>query len=251
MDENLYRLEMKNILLIACVFCSSLAYCQIELSRQVIGSLGQSETIYGNVDLSSTVGESLIQTIFSDSLTLTQGFHQPAFKGFLDFSIEVSDALCPTSTNGYALLTDLVGCKPPYSILWSNGSTMNMAEDLGPGLYSVTVTTQQCVLTKTFEVFSQPQSMCDLRFFNAFSPNDDGTNDTWEIENIESGDYHDNRVEIYNRWGQLIWEGERYDNKEVVWKGLSNGGNTVPDATYYYIATVNKTVYKGFIELTR
>src|SRR5690606_32093773 len=240
---------MIRILLIAFICCNLPGFSQIELNRQVIGSLGHSQTIYGDVDISSTVGEAVVHTIFSDSLTLTQGFHQPAFKGFLDFSLEITDALCPTSTDGYASITGLVGCKPPYSIKWSNGSQTNHAEDLGPGLYSVTISTQQCVFTKTFEVFSQPQSMCDLRVFNAFSPNDDGTNDTWEIENIESGDYHDNRVEIYNRWGQLIWEGERYDNKEVVWKGLSNGGNTVPDATYYYIATVNKTVYKGFIEL--
>lgn len=242
---------MKRSLFIAFVFCSTLAYSQIELSRQVIGSLGQSETIYGDVDISATAGEAIVQTIFSDSLTLTQGFHQPAFKGFLNFSIVVSDALCPTSTDGFAGITELVGCKPPYSILWSNGSKTNVAEDLAPGLYSVTITTTRCVLTKTFEVFSQPQSMCDLRFFNAFSPNDDGTNDTWEIENIESGDYDNSRIEIYNRWGQMIWDGEKYDNKDVVWKGESKGGKALPDATYFYIATVNDIVYKGYIELTR
>ncbi len=242
---------MKRTLLIAFVFFSSLAYSQIELSRQVIGSLGQSETIYGDVDISATAGEAIVQTIFSDSLTLTQGFHQPAFKGFLDFSISITDALCPTSTDGFASITELVGCKPPYSILWSNGSKTNEAEDLGPGLYSVTITAEQCVLTKTFEVFSQPQSLCDLKFFNAFSPNDDGTNDTWEIENIESGDYDNNRIEIYNRWGQMIWEGEKYDNKDVVWKGESQNGQAIPDATYFYIATVNEVVYKGYIELTR
>lgn len=242
---------MKITLLIAFVFFCSLAYSQIELSRQVIGSLGQSETIYGDFNISATAGEAVVQTIFSDSLTLTQGFHQPDFKGFLNFTIAVSDALCPTSTDGFATISELVGCRPPYSILWSNGSKSNLAEDLGPGLYSVTVTTAQCVLTKTFEVFSQPQSMCDLRFFNAFSPNGDGTNDTWEIENIESGDYDNNRIEIYNRWGQMIWEGVKYDNKDVVWKGESKGGKAVPDGTYFYIAAVNNIVYKGYIELTR
>ncbi len=90
-----------------------------------------------------------------------------------------------------------------------------------------------------------------MKFFNAFSPNDDGLNDGWEIENIESGDYNDNKVEIYNRWGQLIWDGSHYDNKNVVWKGRSNNDNELPDATYFYIATVNGDVYKGFIELTR
>jgi len=198
---------MNKLLLIIAFFSPLLVFCQIELNRQVIGSLGQSEVIYGNLDISSTVGEAVVQTVTKDSLTLTQGFHQPGFKGFLNFSIDVSNTSCPTSTDGVATIKDLVGCTPPYSINWSNGSTTNTAQDLSPGLYSVTVQTPQCAITQTFEVISRPDVSCDLRFFNAFSPNNDLLNDGWEIENIESGNYSDNSVEIFNRWGQVVWSG--------------------------------------------
>lgn len=243
---------MKAILLVFAFLTGSLAFSQIELTRQVIGSLGQTETVAGgNVEISFTAGEAMTQTVFNDSLTLTQGFHQPGFKGFLEFSVEVTNTRCPTSTDGSAMIKNLVGCTPPYTIEWSNGSNTLTAEDLGPGLFSVTVSTSQCAVTQTFEIQSQLVSECDLKFFNAFSPNDDGMNDGWEIENIESGDYDDNKVEIYNRWGQLIWDGTHYDNKNVVWKGRSNNNNELPDATYFYIATINGDVYKGYIELTR
>ena len=224
---------------------------QIDISRQVIGSLGQSEMLYEDVQIAVTVGEAVVNTIHNDSLTLTQGFHQPGFKGFLDFSILGTDASCNTSTDGSAIITDLVGCIPPYQIIWSNGSTTNKAKDLAPGMHSVTIQTKYCALTKTFEIGVLPGNACDLRFFNAFSPNGDGINENWEIENIENGRYDDNRVEIFNRWGQRIWDGTRYDNVNVVWKGKTANGEELPSATYFYIATINDLIYKGFIELTR
>ena len=242
---------LRKALLLFSLLSGLFAYGQIEISRQVIGSVGQSEMLYNNVEITFTAGEAVVNTIFNDSLTLTQGFNQPGFKGFLNFSILVSDASCKTSTDGSAIITDLVGCDPPYSITWSNGSITNTAKDLAPGLYSVTIQTKYCALTKTFEVGVLPGNACDLRFFNAFSPNDDGINDNWEIENIESERYDNNRVEIYNRWGQRVWDGKRYDNMNVVWKGRTSGGAELPSATYFYIATINDLIYKGFIELTR
>lgn len=252
---------LRTVLFNFAVLSGLFAYGQIEISRQVIGSLGKSEMLYNDVEISITAGEIVVQTVSNDSLTLTQGFQQPGFKGFLNFSIFVTDASCPTSADGSAIITDLVGCIPPYTILWSNGSETNTAEDLAPGLYSVTIETNHCALTKAFEVGVFPGDNCedevppessfDLRFFNAFSPNDDGINDNWEIENIDNERYDANRVEIFNRWGQRVWDGERYDNTNVVWKGKTSGGNELPSATYFYIATINDVIYKGFIELTR
>lgn len=242
---------MRSLALFIMVFVSTHLFGQIELSRQVIGSYGLTTVINDSISISSTVGEPVIATVSADSLTLTQGFQQPGFAGFLNFSITTTQTSCPTSTDGSAQLMDLSGCRGPYSILWSNGSKTNMAEDLGPGLYSVTVSTSECAVTQTFEITPSPEVNCDLRFFNAFSPNGDGTNDTWEIENIENADYRDNSVEIFNRWGQIVWKGDVYDNQSVVWEGKEKNGNELPSATYFYIAKVNAKVYKGYIELTR
>lgn len=234
-----------------CFLLSTHAFGQTQLSRQVVGSMGESQKLNAEIEISYTVGEAVVKTISKNDLGLTQGFQQPGFLGNLDFEIAITDAMCHTSTDGSAMVMNMVGCSAPYYIRWSNGSKTNIAQDLGPGLHSVTVQTQFCTLTKTFEVGIMPGNRCDLRFFNAFSPNDDGVNDTWEIENIESGLYDNNKVEIYNRWGQMVWEGKHYNNKDVVWKGKTKSGQELPSGTYFYLTTVNDKLYKGFIELTR
>lgn len=87
--------------------------------------------------------------------------------------------------------------------------------------------------------------------YNAgFTPNGDGVNDTWEIPCLE---LFTNRVQVYNRWGQLVYEAENYDNS---WDG-TNVGQVLPDATYYYVILVDDpvfdqpTVYKGTVTIIR
>jgi gliding motility-associated-like protein len=77
---------------------------------------------------------------------------------------------------------------------------------------------------------------------NAFSSNEDGRNDFFEIENIEDNVcYRKIRVEIYNRWGVLVFEKDNYNNKENAFRGRSEGRTTInkneglPTGTYFYI----------------
>lgn len=235
------------ILLLFGVF----AYGQTELSRQVISPMGKVKNLTKETEVSFTVGEAVIRTLTETDCILTQGFQQPSLAGALGFVIETTDARCYTSTDGTAEISNIIGCKGPYNIRWSNGSQTQTALDLPPGTHTVTVETLYCSLTKTFEIGVLPGDLCDIKFFNAFSPNEDGYNDTWEIENIESGLYDDNEIEIYNRWGQLVWSGKHYDNKDVVWRGKTSSGLNLPSGTYYYLATINNEIFKGFIELTR
>lgn len=83
-----------------------------------------------------------------------------------------------------------------------------------------------------------------------FTPNGDGVNDLWEIPCL---DLFTNRVQVFNRWGQMVFEAENYDG---TWDG-TNLGQPVPDATYYYVISVNDpqysqpTVYKGTVTIIR
>jgi gliding motility-associated-like protein len=77
---------------------------------------------------------------------------------------------------------------------------------------------------------------------NAFSPNNDGLNEIFTIENLENKTcYPTNKLEIYNRWGVLIYETEGYNNNDIAFKGISEGRTTIkksdelPSGTYYYI----------------
>lgn len=58
---------------------------------------------------------------------------------------------------------------------------------------------------------------------NVISPNNDGFNDRFVIQGLKPK----TRLEIYSRWGQKVFESNRYDNRWDA-EGLSEG-------TYYYI----------------
>ena len=80
---------------------------------------------------------------------------------------------------------------------------------------------------------------CDITVYNAVSPNDDSSNDFFFIDGLEC--YPNNTVEIYNRWGILVYDERGYDNNLKSFKGISEGKNTInknellPDGTYFYI----------------
>ncbi|NHM07487.1 T9SS type B sorting domain-containing protein [Flavobacterium sp. CYK-4] len=91
---------------------------------------------------------------------------------------------------------------------------------------------------------------CSLIVNNAFSPNNDGINDTFIIGNIDQTYcFPKNTVEIYNRWGVLVFKTQQYDNNTRVFKGYSQGRTTIneseqlPSGTYFYV--INYTNDKG------
>ncbi len=86
---------------------------------------------------------------------------------------------------------------------------------------------------------------------NVITVNGDGTNDTWEIENIES--YPNAEFLIYNRWGNLVWKSSGYPKK---WDGTNfRNGEVLPDGTYFYIITLNSKIYNepytGWIQIVK
>jgi gliding motility-associated-like protein len=77
----------------------------------------------------------------------------------------------------------------------------------------------------------------EIKIPNGFSPNGDGVNDTWIIDNIEQ--FPDNEVEIYNRWGELLF-------RSVGYKTPFDGkykGKDLPVGTYYYVLKLNHPAY--------
>jgi gliding motility-associated-like protein len=89
----------------------------------------------------------------------------------------------------------------------------------------------------------------DLIIFNAVTPNGDGMNDTWIIQGIEN--YPDNRVFIFNRWGDEIHYLEGYDNTRIYWDGKDKKDKVLPDGTYYYVFYIKidgiEQVFTGWV----
>ena len=83
------------------------------------------------------------------------------------------------------------------------------------------------------------------------SPNNDGLNDKFVIENLKPADKV--RIEIYNRWQSLVFRDSNYKNN---FEGIGNQNgllsNILPDGTYYYILNFNDSKpVTGYIILNR
>jgi len=82
---------------------------------------------------------------------------------------------------------------------------------------------------------------------NVFSPNGDGVHDKWVIGYLES--YPGCTVDIYNRYGQLVFHSEGY---QTPWDGKVNGRD-VPIGTYYYIVNPKngRSILSGYVDVIR
>jgi gliding motility-associated-like protein len=92
--------------------------------------------------------------------------------------------------------------------------------------YTLTVTGNAgCSATDTVAVKVLKQPMIP----NAFSPNNDGINDVWNIKYLNT--YANASIEVYNRYGSLVFRSIGYNKP---WDGNYNG-MPLPVGVYYYI----------------
>ncbi|UKN00093.1 HYR domain-containing protein [Paracrocinitomix mangrovi] len=143
------------------------------------------------------------------------------------------------------------GGNPPYLYNWDNGGITEDLENLIAGTYTVIVTdTNGCEQTATF-VLDQPLAPV---FFTGLTPNGDGYNDLFIIENLFR--YPDNTLTIMNRWGDVVYQAAPYNND---WDGTPNRGiviygDKVPEGSYYYVfepVAGSKTKMTGYIVIKR
>ena len=75
----------------------------------------------------------------------------------------------------------------------------------------------------------------EIVVFNGISPNGDGDNDYFFIQNIQVIEPANN-VTIYNRWGDKVFEIENYDslNPDKRFEGQQNNGKELPSGVYFY-----------------
>jgi len=96
--------------------------------------------------------------------------------------------------------------------------------------YIVYVTdTNGCISNDNILVTPIPE----IYFPTGFTPNGDGVNEDWQIDRIE--DFPDCVVEIYNRWGELLFRSIGYNQR---WDGIYKN-KPLPVGTYYYVIELN------------
>lgn len=136
--------------------------------------------------------------------------------------------------------------------LWGPSTGLNNTAILNP-IASPQITTtytlfitdvNNCINSDTVTV-TVVKSFFNGKITNLFTPNSDGVNDTWYIENIEN--FPDNEVTVYNIDGRIVYTKKEYTNN---WKGTYNG-NELPDGTYYYVLRFNNSnqTFKGAVDI--
>jgi len=90
--------------------------------------------------------------------------------------------------------------------------------------------------------------LCDeLIIYSGFSPNFDDINETFTVLGIYQ--FPDNRMEVFNRYGNLVFEMDGYDNS---WEGTYFDGEPLPEGTYFYVFEDGKgRTYTGYVYLKR
>lgn len=122
---------------------------------------------------------------------------------------------------------------PNSSYLWTPATAIDNTSSLTPKVSPVNNTVYKLTVTSPVgcSAFDEVKVtvLKEVKVPNAFSPNGDGINDTWNIEFLES--YPGATIEVYNRYGQQVYRSVGYSKP---WDGRYNG-SALPFGTYYWL----------------
>ncbi len=167
-------------------------------------------------------------------MTCNQGLTKGTFN-FFDYSnLAISNAT-DTFAGFYETVED--ASSATNTILNPTNYTANTT----PKEIFVRIENQHCFAITSFLLQTK---ICPPTFNNYVSNNNDGENDSFSIEGLRDI-FMNFELEIYNRWGKLIWTG---NNNSSDWDGIATNGLrldnlNVPEGTYYYILKLNDSDY--------
>jgi large repetitive protein len=188
------------------------------------GKTFQKNPVFSNL----ASGNYQVVTRFSSTCSISVGTVEVKEPSQLLLSVDVTEGQPgkPNSGSARALAT---GGTAPYTYFLNNGPGMSESEfkELKSDLYTIWVEDANgCRVSAEFYVTNPGE----LDIPTGFTPNGDGRNDTWEIENLHEL-YPNCRVTVFNRWGSPVFDSNGYAKP---WDGTHNG-KRLPDATYYAI----------------
>ena len=185
---------------------------------------------------------------------------------YINMTINSEDSLnvCDETGEMVMLWTSVGQGVPPYGYFWepipsvSNDTITFSSTILDDNLNTIYVTAiDQCGKT----IQSEPilvYNQCPVVAPNVITANGDGINDLFIVKNLE--DYDRISLQILNRWGNVVYENENYQNN---WDGRDKGGNELVEGVYYYLVVpesekypyneIERTKYTihGFVHIVR
>jgi gliding motility-associated-like protein/uncharacterized repeat protein (TIGR01451 family) len=186
------------------------------------------------------------------SLSLNVEISQP--EDLFIYNIDIEGVVCKDDEKG-SIRFNVGGGVAPFTYLWSNGTTNASLTNATGGEYQVIVTDANgCPILYDFYIPYQEDD-CELRIPGGLTPGVDGFNDLWVINGLIR--FPNNVVQIYNRWGTLVYEAAPYQND---WDGTPNRGRMISDSsgrlpagTYFYVIVLEPggKALSGYIYLAK
>ncbi len=169
----------------------------------------------------------------------------------LDIAFETEPAT--DGCNGSAKVI-IDGGTEPFRFNWANvdgAGNEDFLINLCPGEYFLQVTDDNGCTSELASVQVDDRRFPCLEERVVITPDGNGSNDEFLIFCV--GDFPDNHLAIYNRWGQLVFEADNYDN---TWEGTTGDGQPLPEGPYYYVLEYtdpegNLVQQKGSITILR
>lgn len=147
----------------------------------------------------------------------------------INYSYVANRTSCKGSADG-RIEVSVTGNDKPYTFTWSNNLILkdSINSNLTYGTYQVTIIDKNnCTVNDTIYVLSG-DNVC-IEIPTCFTPNGDGVNDNFEIKYWYL--YPNIKVEIYNRWGIMLFKSDGYNEP---WDGTYNG-KELPIGSFVYI----------------
>ncbi|MEZ4988711.1 MAG: gliding motility-associated C-terminal domain-containing protein, partial [Saprospiraceae bacterium] len=143
------------------------------------------------------------------------------------------DAEPDTDNCNGTLMATVLGGQPPFDFDWinvPNAPNSAIVTDLCFGEYFLVVTDNSgCSSVQVSGVIDNERFAC-LEERVVITPDGNGSNDEFILFCVDQ--YIDNHLEIYNRYGQLVFETSDYNND---WEGTSQNGEDLPAGPYYWV----------------
>lgn len=163
-----------------------------------------------------------------------------------DLTAEVKIEQLSCSQGGTTLSIVANGGNGFLTYSWSNGTYEPSILFAQEGTYYCYIKDGEGCVAKSDEVEVTDEMEC-IEIPNTFTPNDDGINDTW---NLDFTGYSDVKLIVFSKWGREVYA---TSDNEVHWDGLSPSGAKLPSAVYYYVLELNggEINQSGFVTLLR
>jgi len=219
---------------------------------------GTLNTLIGSINCPNTSSPTITTGIFSypsNSQTTFPFFSLPNFPSWIFYnSYDAQIQFGPDTVYLCQGDTLLLNAGEGISWEWGGDASTNTSQFYivtNPGIFSATVTStcglgsDQIVVLPCTNEEPTDSSFVEFIFPNVFTPNFDGTNDLFEIQDLPEN----TELIILNRWGNVVFSTTNYQNN---WDGKDATGKELVDGVYTYKFTTKASgTGHGFVHLVR